>query len=82
MHIMSIWKNWDCLYRRYAYCKPLESPSALLASMVHFQTAMIIVVPVNLGTTRNAQNAITDTVQLMTNVATVTALTVTWMRLM
>ena len=79
MHIMSIWKNWDRLYRRYAilYCKPLESRSAILASMVHFQTAMIIVVPVNLGTTRNAQNAITDTVQLMTNVATIIALTVT-----
>ena len=50
--------------------------------MVHFQTAMIIVVPVNLGTMTNAQNVITDTLSVITNVATIIALTATLMRLM
>ena len=49
--------------------------------MLPFQTAMIIAVPVILGTGTNVQHVVMDTVSMVRNVATVIAMTVTWMRL-
>ncbi len=49
--------------------------------MLHFQTAMLIVWPVNLEIKTNAQNVTLDTVPMVTNVAMINVLTAISMRL-